>query len=144
MTRYARFAIKAALALCVLASAAACHKVGANQPSEAGGGDPLAAAKADSSPALDQAAAQVAADRADNVRAQTLAAQLEQHPDWLAHQATLCGPNDETMQAQYRVLTGPPSQALRNFRVACLAKTIAQRDLAFGPHSGGVHNANSL
>ncbi len=102
--------------------------------------DPLAAAKSPIGPADQDQAAQ---DREDDARAQALAAELLAHPDWLARQQALCGPGNGALQARYAALKGPPAQDLRDLKVACLAKDIAERQ-AGERGSGGVKNTGSL
>jgi hypothetical protein len=89
---------------------------------------------------------QIAEDIADNAAAHTLAAQFVAHPDDLARQSAICGPANFYMTQRYRTRQGPPSDELRAFAVACIAKDIAQ-DAARNQSAragSGVQNTRSL
>ena len=105
--------------------------------------DPLAAARnpAAASPAQTQAAE----DLADNARSRAVALQLVAHADWLARQEVLCGPGNAAMQARYAARQGPPDAELRDLKVACMAKDIAQQTINDAQtRKGGVNDTGSL
>lgn len=108
------------------------------------GSDPLANARDPANPAALAQQAAASLDAQDNLRSRALAGTLEAHPEILARQESLCGPGNSTLDAQYRALTGPPSAALRDLKVACMAKDIAKQALADPSHAGGVKNTSSL
>jgi hypothetical protein len=107
-----------------------------------GRSDPLAAARSSYSAAAAAAQDQTAQDIQDNGRARDLAVHLAAHPDWLSRQQAICGPGNATLQARYAALKGPPPEELRDLRIACLAKDIAERSGA-APRPGVV-NTGSL
>jgi len=107
--------------------------------------DPLAAAKDTSSAAPVTAAVQAAQDTEDNARANSLAPQLVAHPQWLARQDALCGPNNMALQARVAASPRPLPSAVRDLKAACMAKDIAHRELGAGAVApAGVQNTNSL
>lgn len=128
-------------------SSAAAAIATAQPTSEAGdpntGPDPLAAAKALNSPV---SAVQAAAtrDNEDNHQAATLAVELERHPQWLARQRIICGPANGNLLARYATLQGAPSDELRDLKIACIAKDIAERAGDRGKPGSGVENTKSL
>lgn len=128
-------------------TSAAAAIVAAQPASEAGGQntgpDPLAAAKA---PYATESGAQAAAmkDRDDNRRATALALELQSHPLWLSRQQIICGPANGNLLARYATLQGPPSDELRDLKVACIAKDIAERAGDRGKPGSGVENTKSL
>jgi hypothetical protein len=123
--------------------AAASPAAASRGASPAGASDPLAVAASPgpAAPVVDQA--QAPRDVADNARSRALAVELLAHPDELARQAAICGPADATLQARYAALRGSPSEDLRELKVACMAKDIAERAGSDrGP--GGVLNTGTL
>lgn len=109
------------------------------------GPDPLAAAKDAANPAPAKAASQATQDTEDNARSTSLAPQLVAHPQWLARQDALCGPNNMTLQARVAASPRPLPSDVRDLKVACIAKDIAHRDIAAGAGAaGGVQNTHSL
>jgi hypothetical protein len=107
--------------------------------------DPLAAAKDPANPGPAIALSQADQDRVDNARSASLAPQLVSHPEWLARQEALCGPNNFTLQTRIAAAPRPLPPDLRDLKVACIAKDIAKSDLAANPHvAPGVQNTNSL
>lgn len=128
-------------------SSAAAAIADAQLASEAGGPntgpDPLAAAKA---PYSTESGAQAAAmrDRDDNRRATVLALDLQSHPLWLSRQQIICGPANGNLLARYATLQGAPSDELRNLKIACIAKDIAERSGGWGKSGPGVENTKSL
>lgn len=110
----------------------------------AGASEPLAVAGSPGSAAPIAEQAQAARDIEDNARSRALAAQLLAQPDWLSRQEAICGPGDATLQARYAALKGSPSEDLRDLKVACMAKDIAEREGRAPGASGGVKNTGSL
>ncbi len=107
-----------------------------------GSSDPLSAARSPHSAVAAAAQDQTARDVQDNGLARALAVHLAAHPDWLSRQQAICGPGNATLQARYAALKGPPTEDLRDLRIACLAKDIAERSGA-APRPGVV-NTGSL
>lgn len=89
---------------------------------------------------------QIAEDISDNASAHTLAEQFVTHPDQLARQSAICGPANFNMTQRYMTRKGPPSDELRAFGVACIAKDIAQDETRqqAARAGGGVQNTRSL
>ena len=113
-------------------------------PSTAGVSDPLAIARSPNSAAVVVGQTQAARDVQDNARSHDLADQLLAHPDWLARQEAICGPADATLQARYAALKAPAPDDLRELKVACMAKDIAERAARERGSDGGVKNTGSL
>jgi hypothetical protein len=87
---------------------------------------------------------QTAHDVQDNASAHVLAKQFETDPAALARQSSLCGPADRSVDVLYLTRKGPPSDDLRQFRTACIAKDIAELEVRDRASRGGVQNTRSL
>jgi hypothetical protein len=117
--------------------------VGEAQNSDpANGPDALAAARS-ASPFAEIAQTQVSRDVEDNTRSRALALELGAHPDRLTRQSAICGPGNTVLQARYAALKGPAPEDLRDLKVACTAKDIAERSARDGA-GGGVKNTSLL
>jgi hypothetical protein len=83
---------------------------------------------------------------ADNAKAAELAKQFEADPGAIARQNVACGPANQVVNNLYAVSHGVQTDGLRRFRLACMAKDDAQRELAkrAATAAGGVKNTNSL
>ena len=83
---------------------------------------------------------------ADNAKVSELAKKFEADPAAVAQQNTACGPADQVVNNLYAVSHGAETDELHRFRVACMAKDDAQRELAKHAASagGGVKNSGSL
>jgi len=94
-------------------------------------------------PQASNAAAEAAAD---NAKVGDLAKQFEADPTAIARQNAACGPADQIVNNLYAVSHGAETDELHRFRIACMAKDAAQRELAgkAGGADGGVKNTNSL
>lgn len=89
------------------------------------------------------AAAEATADRA---QVADMAKQFEADPAAIARQNAACGPADQVLDGLYALSHGVMTAELRRFRVACMAKDQAQRELSrkAATAGGGVKNTNSL
>lgn len=83
---------------------------------------------------------------ADNAKVADLAKQFEADPAAIAQQNAICGPANQVVNNLYAVAHGVQSDELRRFRVACMAKDRAQREVnrKAANNGGGVQNKNSL
>ena len=83
---------------------------------------------------------------ADNAKVADLAKQFEADPAATARQSSACGPANQAVNNLYALSHGAATAELRRFRVACVAKDDAQRELAkrAAAGSGGVKNTGSL
>jgi hypothetical protein len=83
---------------------------------------------------------------ADNAKVADLAKQFEADPAAITRQNAACGPANQVVNNLYALSHGAATDELRRFRIACMAKDDAQRELAKrgAAASGGVKNTNSL
>jgi hypothetical protein len=83
---------------------------------------------------------------ADNAKVADLARRFEADPAAASRQNTICGPADQVLDGLYALSHGVMTDELRRFRIACMAKDAAQRELAehAATSAGGVKNTNSL
>ena len=83
---------------------------------------------------------------ADNAKVADLAKQFEADPAAITRQSAACGPADQVLDGLYALSHGVMTDELRRFRVACMAKDQAQREVSRKAAStgGGVKNTNSL
>lgn len=82
----------------------------------------------------------------DNARVAEMAKQFEADPAALERQNGLCGAGNQEVDVLYAESHGVETDGLRRFRVACMAKRVAQLELQrhSGKSSGGVQNTGSL
>jgi hypothetical protein len=111
-------------------------------PSPPAAGQPVPTAPPPLPPTDEQI--QTAHDVQDNASAHVLAKQFETDPAALARQSSLCGPADRSVDVLYLTRKGPPSDDLRQFRTACIAKDIAEQEVRDRASRGGVQNTRSL
>ncbi|HTK35530.1 MAG TPA: hypothetical protein VL358_09625 [Caulobacteraceae bacterium] len=83
---------------------------------------------------------------ADNAKMAELAKQFEADPAAIARQSAACGPANQIVTNLYAMRHGVQTEELRRFRMACMAKDDAQREVAkrAAAAGGGVKNTNSL
>ena len=82
---------------------------------------------------------------ADNAKVAEMAKQFEADPAATARQNDICGPADQVLDGLYAQSHGVQTDELRRFRVACMAKDVAQREAAkHAAGAEGVHNNGSL
>ena len=83
---------------------------------------------------------------ADNAKAADLTKQFEADPAAIARQSAACGPANQVVNNLYGMSHGAETDELRRFRIACMAKDTAQREVArkAAATGGGVKNTNSL
>ena len=80
-----------------------------------------------------------------NPKVAEMAKQFEADPAATARQNDICGPADQVLDGLYAQSHGVQTDELRRFRVACMAKDVAQREAAkHAAGAEGVHNNGSL